>query len=482
MKRTVLYLLTLLIAGCSNFLDEENQDLIIPRTVDHYKALLHREAFIQNIQNIYTDLMTDDIEENDAAITKDKNLYKSMYTWQRDIELDGDNQPSDVNNTWTKLYKLILYANYVEENIEKAEGSESEKRAILGEAHFIKGKSYLELVNLYASHYVPGNADKQIGVPIRKGTGVEETYGRSSVAKVYKIVVEELKAAIADFKAAGVKNSLWHPNEAAACLLLSRAYLYMYDYEASAEMASEAIRLSGGRLWNLNDQKGVFVNTINPEILHTYGDNSSLCIASSIVVYDPTPLIYSGSNTQTYRPSKGLMNSFLEGDLRREQYVYSSSYGLSSAKWGSNFTQMGAFNLRIAEAYLNRAEAYANTGKDELAVKDLTTLLKCRVKDMEKVDIPASGEGLKKFIFEERRREFCFEGMRLFDLKRLKSFAKQITHKFTLRNTSGGKLGVEIYLLPVGDPNYVFPIPKEETDVNPGIVQNERKVTNAIVE
>ena len=138
--------------------------------------------------------------------------------------------------------------------------------------------------------------------------------------------------------------------------------------------------------------------------------------------------------------------------------------------------------MRIAEAYLNRAEAYANTGKDELAVKDLTTLLKCRVKDMEKVDIPASGEGLKNFIFEERRREFCFEGMRLFDLKRLKSFAKQITHKFTLRNTSGGKLGVEIYLLPVGDPNYVFPIPKEETDVNPGIVQNERKVTNAIVE
>ena len=97
------------------------------------------------------------------------------------------------------------------------------------------------------------------------------------------------------------------------------------------------------------------------------------------------------------------------------------------------------------------------------------------MEDITKVgDIAESGVELKRFIFNERRREFCFEGQRWYDLKRTKLFAKQIDHKFTEVNNSGAIMGTELYMLSPNDPNYVYPIPQDELDVNNVIEQNER--------
>ena len=74
----------------------------------------------------------------------------------------------------------------------------------------------------------------------------------------------------------------------------------------------------------------------------------------------------------------------------------------------------------------------------------------------------------------ERRLELCYEGHRWYDLKRTKLFAKQIDHKFTLVNSTGGITGTEIYMLSPNDPNYVYPIPQGEMDRNGAMEQNGR--------
>ncbi|MFR4037611.1 MAG: RagB/SusD family nutrient uptake outer membrane protein [Butyricimonas faecalis] len=112
---------------------------------------------------------------------------------------------------------------------------------------------------------------------------------------------------------------------------------------------------------------------------------------------------------------------------------------------------------------------------DAEAYADVKKVVENRVEDITKVgDISESGVELKRFIFNERRREFCFEGQRWYDLKRTKLFAKQIDHKFTEVNNSGAIMGTELYMLSPNDPNYVYPIPQDELDVNNVIEQNER--------
>lgn len=106
-KRYDLWCLLLLavFSSCSDFLKEEDQDLIIPRTVEQFGYVMHREAFLTTKHNIYTEFMTDNIMENSSATSQVKNLYKQLYTWQRDIEVDANGDESMVNVSWTNLYR-----------------------------------------------------------------------------------------------------------------------------------------------------------------------------------------------------------------------------------------------------------------------------------------------------------------------------------------------------------------------------------------
>ncbi len=88
---------------------------------------MHREAFITNKMNYLTEFMTDDIEERARTSSKDKNIYKNLYTWQRDLEFDANGDNADVNASWELAYRLILICNYVMENIDDSIGEENEK-------------------------------------------------------------------------------------------------------------------------------------------------------------------------------------------------------------------------------------------------------------------------------------------------------------------------------------------------------------------
>ncbi|HWL00563.1 MAG TPA: RagB/SusD family nutrient uptake outer membrane protein, partial [Parapedobacter sp.] len=72
--------------------------------------------------------------------------------------------------------------------------------------------------------------------------------------------------------------------------------------------------------------------------------------------------------------------------------------------------------IRVAEVYLNRAEAYAKSGMDELARQDVN-----RIREragLDAVSETLSGQALIDEIALQRRLELAFEGHRFFDLKR----------------------------------------------------------------
>ena len=82
----------------------------------------------------------------------------------------------------------------------------------------------------------------------------------------------------------------------------------------------------------------------------------------------------------------------------------------------------------------------------------------------------SNGQALLKFIWEERRRELCFEeAMRFWDLRR--QGMPELKHKWY---SSWDKY--ETYTLPQGSKNYVLSIPRSELDYNNGCYDNERNL------
>lgn len=463
-------------SSCGEFLKSEDKDQMIPQLVDDFTAILHRECAIRLNNNIYTDFMTDDVTERRLSSTSAKNKTKSLYAWQRDVEIDGSDLPCpEVNDSWSSSYRIVLMANYILENIDRAIGSEYERDYVKGECHFFRAERYLELVNLYAKHYDAATASTDLGVAERLGTGVEERYSRVSVERIYEIIEADLVAAITYFEQSGLKKSIWHPNATAAKLLLSRVYLYKGEWSDCVRLSSEVISKTGGQLWNLSQNtQGTVVNVSNPEILFSF-------TAPSYHITTSIPNVYYDGSMASHGASSSLLGAFLAGDARRSKYLQDGQGYSVTNKWAPEFTSIGAFNYRVSEAYINRAEAYSELGSDGLAVADVQKVIENRVANISAVTIPTTGDELKKFIFEERRREFCFEGMRLFDIKRKQRLAPStISHEFTSVDNTGSPSGTVIFSIPKTSPNLIWPIPQDEMDNNADMVQNQRVNVSSI--
>ncbi len=150
-------------------------------------------------------------------------------------------------------------------------------------------------------------------------------------------------------------------------------------------------------------------------------------------------------------------------------------YALNS--W--NFCARNWIHLRMAELYLNKAEALYNIGDEEGAREALKPV-------RERAGMPAitaTGADLLEAIKHERRIELAFEEHRYFDVRRWKEAPKYFgstVHAITIKKYPDGKKTYEVDKLrsDVGgdrkwdDKMYWLPITKAEMDKNPNLVQN----------
>lgn len=475
----------LLLTSCSDFLKQEDKDKVIPRTIEQFEAMLHQEGFTDVSWFYLSDFMTDDVSENTNVITTSKNHYKGLYTWQRDIERGGDGTYVDEPNAmWGKLYNDVLVANYIIERAEDIVDADlviGRKLHLLGEAYFLRARAYLELVNIYATPYDAATAATTLGVPLRSGTGITNNYKRNTIAEVYAQIISDLTESIAMFDQTTEQKSLWHPNKKAAMLLLSRTYLYMGDWQNVINVTSDLIKLCPAGLYpmnrNIND---AVVRNANQEVFHANGiiagklvDNVSAGVMSEI------PKIYrvDGSlSTAAYGVSDELINMYAENDIRLVLYFKAAAGMQVTAKWHPQFTSLGGYSYRLAEAYLSRAEAYAALGDGAKAIDDMKALLSKRIDGDYTPMLPETTDAMavRRFVLDQRRMELCFENHRWYDLRRTQSwYPKEINHNFSLSSSTSGYIGTvtktETYTLRPTSPNYTLEIPLAESTVNPDI-------------
>ncbi|PUZ28651.1 hypothetical protein DCC81_03980 [Chitinophaga parva] len=307
---------------------------------------------------------------------------------------------------------------------------------VIGENLFIRALAYFNLVRVYGKpFYLDGGAGT--GVGLKKTGDINDKPSPSSVKEVYEFIINDLKTAAQLMKAPVAKTNSF-ANTGAAWGLLSRVYLYMGGSPANPDAAmnklavayaDSVIEESNGKYALLqgaayqqmfaDDEDGNLGRSDpsgNKEIIFAI-NNTSLTYGSQIgQMYHHDPIYGVGA---TFKPSADLMGRFKAGDVRGTFFKVNSSSGFNeTTKWLCiNYytgTKAPAPVLRLAEMYLNRAEANAKLGNVMDAKADLKVIhVRAGLPATDVDDI--SNANLLDAILLERRLELAFEGHLAFD-------------------------------------------------------------------
>ncbi|MDR1414901.1 MAG: RagB/SusD family nutrient uptake outer membrane protein [Odoribacteraceae bacterium] len=485
MKNKYFLLITLLtlLFSCSDFLEEASKDQIIPETVKDYSEFIFGEVYDKqnNTSGLHTylDIISDDCKDfrhtTNGLLSSDERLGGWGYwTWQQDPEMPWEGVLKN-DLAWGHYYHQILMGNIVLDALDRlnVEGTEAEKRYLEAECHLIRAYAYFMLVNLYGEPYDPATAGEAMGVPVNElASAQNKNFTRSSVEDVYKVIWREIDAAFVALKASPGDGSIFRWNYKAACLFASRVALHTCQWDDVITYAGEVIALAPD-LWNLEAKdnhadlsKSRFICRDNPEIIFSFG-------------YYSVPYFASGA-VGCFQISDDLRSLYVDGDLRyvsatttaRSTGAFvrlqgSSSSGLKTLPFKSAIvttTNLYGFAFRAAEAYLNRAEAYANLpGKSSDAIRDLNTLRENRFTAAAFTPLDGNSGDPLQLVKEERRRELCFEQLRWFDLRRWDR--PRIVHTFQPERAAGST--VYTYVLEQNDPAYTLPAPNTVISLDP---------------
>ncbi|HTE01069.1 MAG TPA: RagB/SusD family nutrient uptake outer membrane protein [Mucilaginibacter sp.] len=371
-------------------------------------------------------------------------------TFQGLTQMTNQNIPVDngfVNGSWSDGYAVINQVNNVLANLDKVTAANAARTE--GEAKFLRGLTYFELVRLFGKDYTDGDATVNLGVPIvlTPTTVISPAsyVSRSTVAQVYQQAITDLTDAENKLPA----SNSFYANKYSASAILARLYLQKGDYPNAA---AEATKVISSEAFELNAVYSDEFPYPNETAVHV--DNTSEDIfAIQVTGQQGTNSLntYYASSDNAGRGDIIIKDSFLaefeEGDARLAVYNLDSDDILRCDKFDN--PDGNVHIIRLAELYLIRAEANlrisAASAVGDTPLNDINVIReRAGLEDLDAVAIAD--------VLTERRRELAFEGgFFLYDAKRLKQ-----------------TIGVQ----PFSSNKLVFPIPLQDINANPQLKQN----------
>ncbi len=363
--------------------------------------------------------------------------WNGTFTGLRDIYFKQMvNNNANATNVWGNSYLLFGATNTVLENLDKFTDQDRKDR-VEGEAKFLRGVAYFDMVRLFGQQYTTGGGNSQLGVPIVLGSpDIDRAVPRNTVEEVYTQIIADLTDAYAKLPDGNGNRA----DKYAAQAILARVYLQQGNYAAARDAADDVIQNSGHSL----------TSTFN-DVFDT-DDNTSETIFSWIitnqeganwqVIHFATQAL--GGRGGDMSINQAYLDKFDSNLDERRNYNYTDSGLILSSKFVRQFANTE--QTRLAEMYLIRAESnFRETtmiGSDPLVDINLVRA---------RSSAPGLGALTLDLILNERELELGFEGFVLHDYKR------------TQRNIGG---------LPYNDNKLIFPIPQSARDRNPLLDQN----------
>lgn len=490
MRKITRFAIILLLTGCSGFLEEKSQSEVRPSTISDMERLLIGDVYFTKgegaLFNNATDIFTDDqqcAETNQSSAEAAKDTKRWLFAWDPKMFDDGG---GGMNLTfWATPYERIKGCNVILDYLDEMKGDAKKREYLRGEALSMRGFYYLMLVNFFGLPYNMGDPNKNPGVPLKLMSGVsDKMLPRHTVAQVYEQIEEDFLTGVKLMEEYDIKHTdISRINPLVVHGWLSRMYLYQEKWDKALEEANVVI-----------EQSPDLHNLSSDTLTSVYDKNHKLNLLSVEALWsaDGDP---GGSESMklAFIVSDDLMNQFgldMEQDSldiradyqnkRNNSYVKKGQIQQTGETWAS-FIKKGYLNgttggLRVAELYLNRAEAYCrkyietgNAQQGQAALNDLNYLRENRFLGP-RVDKVLSDfknpKELLDFCLRERRRELCGEGNhRWFDIRRL---GLGVEHYFFFNEGGGATTSI----LEPNDRRYALPIPKKILENNTALVQN----------
>jgi len=475
MKKYILIASTILLifSSCNDFLTLQPEYLINENNFyqtanDFEKALIGNYSALQQVHSIsmlyLAELTTDNAYVEWAAPTV-------AETECDEVEFTSTNQ--NINNIWDLCFTTIARCNNILDRIDAADISDNVKSQYKGESLFLRAYCYFYMVRLFGDLPLVETAFRS---PNEIATF---DMSRKPVDEIYQLIESDLIAA-ADYLRDVTGLSKSRASEGAAKTLLGKVYLTSQDYDQAEIVLKAVIDLNDYTLepnyatlfTNGNDELAESIFEIK-YLSGNVGEGNSFSTIFTPPLYNMA--IFPGNMQGSGRviPTDDMANAYEPGDLRRSASIadsvllqdgtYASNiYGLKFVDFTTGIAGDGGINftsLRYADVLLMYAETLNENNKTPQALIYLN-MVRNRAGLISLSDLSKSEAVLA--LEQERRVEFFCEGHRWFDLVRTDRLQEVMNKYF---NEEGLSFSVEDYEL-------LMPIPQNEIDIDPTLVQN----------
>ena len=413
--------------------------------------------------------------------------------------------PADHNeilNKYKQSYQCINKANLFIKDMKSTSDeifSQYNKEQMIGEAKFIRAYTYFELVKIFG------------GVPLYTDV-LELTHDRLERAtpeQIYAVIEQDLKDAadvlpskseIPDYLA----KYAGRITKGAAYAMMTRVYLYEKKYNDVKKVFEENFKslipseynlendygyvftLDGEHckesilevnMYTSNLQSGYTTNNGNRHVLMSMPRNMTNgfgCAQPTQALADAydalgdtkrknATLLSKAEAIQIEKEKKGENIPEITDDrtgwYNRKMYL---EPGVREENWGNNQPTNLRF-IRLAEVYLNYAEACHFTQDDNTAIEYLNKIRDRAGLDGYPNEEWDAGKDVFEAIMNERHLEFGMEGFRFFDVVRVGWGEKVFTPGFK------SKFGIEKGFVKGAE---LLPIPQAEVDISNGLIKN----------
>jgi hypothetical protein len=403
-----------------------------------------------------------------------------------------DHTPTQPNTRyfWYISYKIINDVNTIINAANGTSDSSAASEQLLGECYFLRAFAHFSLAKFFARPYT--QTPDGDGIILRTSMDDPAQKARATIKEVYQSVVAD---AVKGASLMNASRGVMYGTKEAAWALLSRVYLYEGNNDSTIYYANKVINSGKFALTTAQTFPTMFANAAT-------ASETIFCIAFTTLddygkAGSIASMLYSDGNSgwgeeyasQSLRDTmsahpEDVRWSYIVPDTINGQLQYKNGipmyYITKFSFQGGSPTLSSPILFRLAEMYLNRAEAEAKAGQTQAALDDVDMIRKNRglQNSLYNGKVPA-GKTALSVVLKERRIELAFEGQRTFDVYRNNLPMNRTYWGYHLPglqesdiNLSKQPTGYANMIIQPNDPRIIYYIPIDEIQTNPLCTQN----------
>ncbi|OAV67321.1 SusD family protein [Bacteroidales bacterium Barb6XT] len=379
-----------------------------------------------------------DMLGEDLVFTEANAQYQTAARWELHRTIGSSTAYDHVAYHYRLFYNFIANANQIIDNTDNAEGPQSEKDYIKGQAYAYRAFAYYHLVQAWGERYKAEGNNTQLGVILRT-TNSTENLPRSTVEEVYTQINSDLDEAVRLLAPLNVKReNKSHIDIHVARGLKARVLLTQGKWREAAELAQLVTNNAGAKLQDdtyitlanrMSDQTNtewLWGKKSQEDQAGYLSDFHSFMSNMNVSYNRNTPraiynLLYNRITDTDVRKKVWFPNA-QDPDFEPHPVVPTSgrirNYMANKFVLANETAKCGDVPyMRLPEMILIAAEGYARAGEYQKAAQTLYPLAHHR--DPAYQLSAKTGNELIDEIMFQRRIELWGEGFRWLDLKRL---------------------------------------------------------------